>query len=291
MDFGQKLKDIRKNEGLSQEQLAEKIGVSRQAITKWETGKGLPDIENMIILAEIFKTTLDDLVSQAMPQTKIKKPMYHSETIYDVDCNKHFDINLGNAKSITLCSGTDEKLHVDLASETLENIGSLFKVKLDENRDKLDVECVKTKGITKFEVADTLSVTITLPVNYTKHCELEAIANELHLVNLTLECLEYDGDAKSVTISNCQGSLEFTSRSDYDITIDEIHGRLDVNQWRASTIVHIPQNSDFRFCNKGRGCDIFWQHDGDSCEACDNSDSENILSISGIKSELIIDLV
>ena len=57
MDFGQKLKEIRKNEGLSQEQLAEKIGVSRQAITKWETGRGLPDIENMMILAEIFKTT------------------------------------------------------------------------------------------------------------------------------------------------------------------------------------------------------------------------------------------
>lgn len=38
MDFGEKLKQIRKNEGLSQEQFAERIGVSRQAITKWETG-------------------------------------------------------------------------------------------------------------------------------------------------------------------------------------------------------------------------------------------------------------
>ena len=62
MDFGDKLKQYRLKEGLSQEQLAEKIGVSRQAITKWETKRGLPDVENMIILAELFNLTLDELV-------------------------------------------------------------------------------------------------------------------------------------------------------------------------------------------------------------------------------------
>lgn len=66
MNFSEKLKEIRKNEGLSQEQLAEKIGVSRQAITKWETGKGLPDVENMVMIAEIFKTTLDELLRDSV---------------------------------------------------------------------------------------------------------------------------------------------------------------------------------------------------------------------------------
>ena len=73
MNFSDKLREIRKNEGLSQEQLAEKIGVSRQAITKWETGKGLPDIENMVIIAEIFKTTLDELVSRSKPSATKKE--------------------------------------------------------------------------------------------------------------------------------------------------------------------------------------------------------------------------
>lgn len=72
MDFGEKLKEIRRNEGMSQEQLAEKIGVSRQAITKWETGRGLPDVENMVILAEIFKMTLDELVSQEKSRSRNK---------------------------------------------------------------------------------------------------------------------------------------------------------------------------------------------------------------------------
>ena len=45
--FGEKLKSARKEAGLTQEQLAVKLMVSRQAITKWETDKGMPDIENL----------------------------------------------------------------------------------------------------------------------------------------------------------------------------------------------------------------------------------------------------
>lgn len=48
MTFAEKLKELRKQKGISQEQLAEKIYVSRQAITKWESGNGIPDIENLI---------------------------------------------------------------------------------------------------------------------------------------------------------------------------------------------------------------------------------------------------
>lgn len=291
MDFGQKLKEIRKNEGLSQEQLADKIGVSRQAITKWETGKGLPDMENMMILAEIFKTTLDELVSEAMPGGRTKTPVYHSETVYDVDGRMHFDMHIGTANVVTICSGDDEKLHVDLASETMENIGSLFKVKLDEKREKLDVDCVKKDGVSKYEVADALSVTIILPKDFTKHCEVAASASELRLVNLVLDRLEYDGDAKNIILKNCCGSIELTSRTNYAITADGIRGRLDVNQWRATAVVHIPEDADFRLQNKGRSCDVYWQKNGETVEACGNESSENILSVSGIKSELMVDLM
>ena len=54
MTFSEKLKSIRKKAGMSQEKLAEKIGVSRQAITKWETDSGIPDIDNMMALSELF---------------------------------------------------------------------------------------------------------------------------------------------------------------------------------------------------------------------------------------------
>ena len=134
MDFGDKLKQYRLKEGLSQEQLAEKIGVSRQAITKWETKRGLPDVENMIILAELFNLTLDELVLEEVKKQEEKPVVFESETVYDIDTGKHFDINLGGARKITIKTGVDEKIHIVLSSEILAEIGSLFKVKLDEKR-------------------------------------------------------------------------------------------------------------------------------------------------------------
>lgn len=146
MDFGDKLKQYRLKEGLSQEQLAEKIGVSRQAITKWETKRGLPDVENMIILAELFNLTLDELVLEEVKKQEEKPVVFESETVYDIDTGKHFDINLGGARKITIKTGVDEKIHIVLSSEILAEIGSLFKVKLDEKRNKLDVELVNKNG-------------------------------------------------------------------------------------------------------------------------------------------------
>ena len=292
MNFGQKLKDIRKAQGLSQEQLAEKIGVSRQAITKWETGRGLPDMENMMILAEIFKTTLDELVSEAMPEHQtVTAPVWHSETVYDVDMRMHFDIHIGAANRLTVCSGDDEKLRVDFASETMENIGSLFKVKLDEKHQKLDVDCIKKDGVSRYEAADALWVTITLPKGFTAHCEVAASVHELRLTDLTLDRLEYDGDAQRILVRNCCGGIDLTSRTDYDITVDGLRGCLDINQWKSTAILHISETADFRVQNRGRGCQVFVQKDGDPAEVCGSENSENILSVSGMKSELIVDLV
>lgn len=62
MTFGEKLKDARKNVGLSQEQLAEKLCVSRAAVAKWETNKGLPDIMNLKAIAGLLDVSIDHLI-------------------------------------------------------------------------------------------------------------------------------------------------------------------------------------------------------------------------------------
>lgn len=61
--FRDNLVQLRKINRMSQEELAEKVEVSRQTLSKWETGESLPDIEKCMLLAEVFGVTLDDLVN------------------------------------------------------------------------------------------------------------------------------------------------------------------------------------------------------------------------------------
>ena len=61
--FAENLVELRKLHNMSQEELAEKINVSRQTLSKYETGESLPDIEKSKALADIFGVTVDDLVS------------------------------------------------------------------------------------------------------------------------------------------------------------------------------------------------------------------------------------
>lgn len=62
MSFAENLQKLRKSKGLSQEELAGALNVSRQAIGKWENGTTYPDIENLIVLSDLFKIPIDKLV-------------------------------------------------------------------------------------------------------------------------------------------------------------------------------------------------------------------------------------
>ena len=63
MEFNQKLQELRKQKGLTQEDLAEKLYVSRTAISKWESGRGYPNIESLRAISKFFSVTLDELLS------------------------------------------------------------------------------------------------------------------------------------------------------------------------------------------------------------------------------------
>jgi len=87
MNFGIKLQNLRKEKKLSQEQLAEKLNVSRQAVSKWESNQSYPEMEKLIEMTKIFGCTLDDLTndettSESINQAKQKNPV--SDIINDI---------------------------------------------------------------------------------------------------------------------------------------------------------------------------------------------------------------
>ena len=70
MTFGEKLKKLRTDHKLTQDELAEKIFVTRTAVSKWETDKGYPSIDSLKQLANLFQISIDELVSEADIENK-----------------------------------------------------------------------------------------------------------------------------------------------------------------------------------------------------------------------------
>ena len=63
MNFGQNLRNLRKSKNISQEELAERVKVTRQSVSKWETGEAYPEMNNILELCKIFHCHINDLVN------------------------------------------------------------------------------------------------------------------------------------------------------------------------------------------------------------------------------------
>ena len=73
MSIAERILTLRKSKGMSQEQLAEAVGVSRQAVTKWESEQASPDPEKIITLSEVFGVTTDYLLKGVEPEKEEAK--------------------------------------------------------------------------------------------------------------------------------------------------------------------------------------------------------------------------
>ena len=66
--FSEKLLELRRREGLSQEQLADRLGVTRQSVSKWESGTAAPELSKLIALSELFSVSVDYLVKDYLEE-------------------------------------------------------------------------------------------------------------------------------------------------------------------------------------------------------------------------------
>ena len=82
MDFCDKLKKLRKDNNMTQEEFAEKIFVTRTAVSKWETGNGYPSLESLNLIADLFQMKIDELLSDDDIENKKLLDKKRSEKMY-----------------------------------------------------------------------------------------------------------------------------------------------------------------------------------------------------------------
>ncbi|MBR6045344.1 MAG: helix-turn-helix domain-containing protein [Ruminococcus sp.] len=121
---------FRTESGLTQEELAEKLGVSRQAVAKWERGESVPDVESCIKLADIYGTTVDMLVRSIGKQVHsgdgkhifgLSRVNAKGQITLPSNCRKLFGINSGD---ILLILGDENKGGIAIVKMGKNLIGS-----------------------------------------------------------------------------------------------------------------------------------------------------------------------
>ena len=107
--LGNKLYELRKKNHLSQEELAEKLGVSRQAISKWECGESLPDTDNLISISKLYGVSLDELVGNTPTQPHTDEP--EQEKAEQTNTNGEGNTQDARKKGIHI---ENDNIHIDV---------------------------------------------------------------------------------------------------------------------------------------------------------------------------------
>ena len=275
MLFNEKLKMLRKENELTQEQLAEKLNVSRQAITKWESGDGTPDIENLKQISILFNTTIDELVKEdkTVKVETIKKYSYIEEL--EIDHTKHFDINICKIYELNLMLNAEEKVKVEILSNEEENLEESYKIKFDDLYNKLDIDIKNKKQV------QDITINLYLPEKYIDEIELNSKIKTLNISNLELNKLEYDGDLKYLNVRKSKGKIVLnTTKCDVEAIYDKLDGMLEVNTINSTTRVEIPKGTEYKTILKGIKNEFI--------DAVNTEKSKNVIEINGINSKLIV---
>ena len=294
MDVSSKIKSLRTERGWSQEKMAEKLGVSRQAITKWETGAGTPDIENLAAIAQLFGVSTDSLLFGSGADGEGAPEKYESVTSVDIAEEKNYDIKVGCARSVRMRTVDSEKVVVRLESETIEDLARAFQVALDTEGRNFDID-VKNRGV----VADALArrdldVAIDLPQGFADTAELEIDADECRIEHANMD-LEVGGQAAKVLLEDVEGHVELDMKNDTEIWARDLRGKLDVNQIGAVSTLHLDEGTTFAAETRGRlgKRTLQFTRDGKPADlpSADAADADLSIEVAGTRVELTVDIV
>lgn len=283
-----RIRELRKQAKLSQEMMAEKIGVSRQAITKWETGLGVPDIENLVAIADLFKLSLDELMGRDIEnETLAKDYLYESVTEYDIDGKKDFDISFMGANKLKLYAYEGEKVKVILLSDTISDIQNELKTKIDDIKRKIDIDIKRVGNLSETVAKNELTIKILIPQLYMGEVDLNGNTNILELKNLELDNIEFGGKSKEITLENIKSHIEIDTNEDAKLYVKNVEGALDINQLSATSKLYIASTDEFGFVTKGVLNKVLCKQDMLNIKEV-SEEPKLVIELNGIKSELSI---
>lgn len=283
-----RIRELRKQANLSQEMMAEKIGVSRQAITKWETGLGVPDIENLVAIADLFKLSLDELMGRDIEhETLAKDYLYESVTEYDIDGKKDFDISFMGANKLKLYAYEGEKVKVILLSDTISDIQNELKTKIDDIKRKIDIDIKRVGNLSETVAKNELTIKILIPQLYMGEVELNGNTNILELKNLELDNIEFSGKSKEIALENIKSHIEIDTNEDAKLYVKNVEGALDINQLSATSKLYIASTDEFGFITKGVLNKVLCKQDMLNIKEV-SEEPKLVIELNGIKSELSI---
>lgn len=163
MTLNNKIKNIRQKSGLTQEAFAEKINVSRQAVTKWETAKGIPDIENLKMISKVFHISLDELLNEQdeLNDGKSIKAQHNNTNAINDDnltdfvgsnCSIELKSWSDGAYDVTLLSKDKYFLYYISVSKKEVKIGAVAQkliksIEYSKSQKKFSIDCSKYYGI------------------------------------------------------------------------------------------------------------------------------------------------
>ena len=288
--IGEKIKNLRKANNMTQEDLAEKLHVSRQAVTKWESGAGAPDISNIEAIAKLFDISVDELLSDG---SAINKENI-SRTEFDIFSKSSFHLDVGTANSLDVTTADMEKVIVEVRSDMPTESYKLAKVRLTEGKrvdlvvveyksDKKFIDVKTEKDFSKQDAKNHLFIKMVLPEKLAEHIELEGNVQNLRIHDMSEDRhIEFDGKASNVNISDLKGHFELTGNVDMEVTYDGSMRQLDINQLRCVSNLYLTKDSRVDVYNKGRCCKVLFDNYENSPE------SDRKVEFNGYKSELTV---
>jgi len=273
MFFNEKLRMLRKESGLTQEELADKLNVSRQAITKWESGDGTPDIENLKQISILFNTTIDELVKEDRDVQFENSEKYSLVQEIEIDHSKHFDIKICKIYELNIIASAEEKVKIEMLSK--ENLSENYKIKFDDLYNRLDINIKSEAEI------DDVKVNILIPEKYIDEIELNSKIKVLNISNLDLKEFEYDGALKYLNVNNSKGKIVLNATmSDVEVNYDKFEGCLEVNTINSTARVKLPKGTQYRTVLKGIKNQFI--------DAVNVEESENVIELNGVNSKLMV---